>query len=395
MARKGYKTASFTLPDGTRKYVYAKTQEELDEKVFNLKLQMKMGVNLQDKTTVGELIKLWYATEVEPNVRENTAANLKCILNKHLMPLCANQIAKEVTPVQVKMWLNETGKLNKNAAKSCLRALKNAFNLAEENGLIYKSPVLARYKAGGKEFKKRTALTPTEEETLLDAVEETRAYLFVWFLLATGARRGEACGLKWDCVDLENGTVELRRNLVFVGYHQTDLRDYMKTDAGTRTIPIPEDLCAALREERSKTNSLFVFHRPDGTPYAATSFYQFWENSVNTRFGPDAKQTSRTHGVVTDTEVTPHVLRHTYATRCFEAGMDIKEVQYLMGHATPQITLEIYTHYCAEARREETFTKARTARSRTTCTTPVPHTDAQKSLSTTENAENKAVSIAM
>ena len=87
MARKGYKTASFTLPDGTRKYVYAKTQEELDEKVFNLKLQMKMGVNLQDKTTVGELIKLWYATEVEPNVRENTAANLKCIHNKHLMPM--------------------------------------------------------------------------------------------------------------------------------------------------------------------------------------------------------------------------------------------------------------------------------------------------------------------
>lgn len=395
MARKGYKTATFTLPDGTRKYVYAKTQEELDEKVFNLKLQMKMGVDLQDKTTVGELIKLWYTTEVEPNVRENTALNIKCILNKHLMPLCAHYVAKEVTPVQVKMWLNETSKLNKNAAKTCLRALKNAFNLAEENGLVYKSPVLSRYKAGGKEFKKRMALTPTEEETLLDAVEKTRAYLFVWFLLATGARRGEACGLMWDCVDLEHGTVELRRNLVFIDHFQTDLREYMKTDAGTRTIPIPEDLCAALREERAKTNSLFVFHRPDGTEYSANKFYQFWQNNVGTRFGPSAKQTARTHGVITDTEVTPHVLRHTYATRCFEAGMDIKEVQYLMGHATPQITLEIYTHYCAESRKEETFTKARTARSRTTCTTAVPHTALEESHNGAKTVKNKSIEVAM
>ena len=155
MARKGYKTATFTLPDGTRKYVYAKTQEELDEKVFDLKLQMKMGVNLKDTITVGELIKMWFTTEVEPNVRNNTAANTKCILNKHLMPMVAQYVAKDVTPVQVKMWLNETGKLNKNAAKTCLRALRNAFSLAEENGLIYKSPVLSRYKAGGTEFKKR------------------------------------------------------------------------------------------------------------------------------------------------------------------------------------------------------------------------------------------------
>ena len=63
MARKGYLTTSFTLPDGKRKYVYAKTQEELDKKVFDLKLQLHMGVDLSDQTTVGELIQLWYTAE--------------------------------------------------------------------------------------------------------------------------------------------------------------------------------------------------------------------------------------------------------------------------------------------------------------------------------------------
>ena len=363
MARKGYKTASFTLPDGTRKYVYAKTQEELDEKVFNLKLQMKMGVDLQDRTTLGELIKLWYTTEVAPNVRENTATNMKCVLNKHLMPMVAEHVAKDVTPAQVKIWLNETGKLNKNAAKICFRALKNAFNLAEENGLVYKSPVLARYKAGGADHKKREALSVAEEQQLIDAVSQTRAHLLVWFLLATGARRGEALGLKWDCVDLVNAEVTLKRNLVFLDHKNTDLRDYMKTEASARTVPLPQDLCEALKRERQQTSSLFVFHRVDGSCFIAQSFNCFWKKNVSNRFGPEAKRTPRIAGVVTDRVVTPHVLRHTYATRCFEAGLDIKEVQRLMGHASADVTLEVYTHYCEDTRKGETFSKARTARS--------------------------------
>ena len=77
MARKGYLTASFTLPDGKRKYVYAKTQEELDKKVFDLKLQLHMGVDLSDQTTVGELIQLWYTAEAAPGVKCNTANNIR------------------------------------------------------------------------------------------------------------------------------------------------------------------------------------------------------------------------------------------------------------------------------------------------------------------------------
>ena len=153
---------------------------------------------------------------------------------------------------------------------------------------------------------------------------------------------------------------------MFIDHKTSDLREYMKTESGTRTVPIPADLCAALREERLKTNSLFVFHKTDGSYHVANSFNCFWQKNVSTRFGPNAKQTARTKGVYYEKPVTPHVLRHTFATRCFEAGLDIKEVQRLMGHATPEITLGIYTHYCEESRKEETFEKARNARSRTT-----------------------------
>ncbi len=367
MARKGYFTKTFTLPNGKRKYVTAKTQEELDEKVFNLKLQLRMGVDINAETTVGELIQMWYDAEVKPKVSENTAVTIRSTINQHVLPYLSGERVRDVTPLQIKLVLNratENG-LTVNTVRRVLRVLRGAFALAEENGMILKSPVLPRYKAEGKSLQKRDALTPEEETGLLEVLRETSAYLFTWMGLATGARRGELCGLKWDCVDLEKAEITLRRNLVFVGYGEYELHDYMKTESSARIIPIPYDLVAALRAERASTSSVFVLHRPNGQPYNVNQFDTMWK-SVRRRSGPERAEGSRAPYSKTHVKVTPHVLRHTYATRCFEAGLDIKEVQRLLGHSSMQVTMEIYTHYCEASRREETFDRARAARSRTT-----------------------------
>lgn len=372
MARKGYLTHTFTLPDGTRKYVYAKTKKELEEKVLKLKIELSYGVDLKDDTLLSDLVQLWFSTDVKGKVAPNTELNSKGILNNHLMPLIAGYKVKQVTPLQVKMWLNETGKLNKRSATTCFRALKEAFNIAEENGLIMRSPVLGRYKAGGKEpTMKRDALTPDEELRLIEVLQGTEQLLYVRFLLATGARRNEALALMWDCVDFDNAEVHLRRNLRYIGT-KWELLDKLKTDSSTRVVPLPFDLCRKLKELKAQSTSLFVFPAADGGPKNLQSFSNFW-NVVHRRFGPSVKENKKYPVYQSQKRVTPHVLRHTYATRCFEAGMDIKEVQYLLGHAKPDITLRIYTHYCLESRKDETFTKARDARSVTsvyhTCTT--------------------------
>lgn len=366
MARKGYLTKTFTLPNGKRKYVTAKTQEELDEKVFNLKLQLRMGVDIDDNTTVGELIQMWYDAEVKPKVSANTATTIRSTINQHVLPYISGDLVREVTPLKIKMVLNRANGMTVNSSRRVLRVLRDAFALAEENGMIYKSPVLARYKAEGRPLQKRDALSPDEETGLLEVLQGTSAYLFVWMGLATGARRGELLGLKWDCVDLDRAEITLRRNLVFVGYGQYELHDYLKTESSTRVIPIPYDLVSALREEKATTNSVFVLHRPNGQPYCANQFCTMW-GSVQRRSGPEQAEGARAAYCRTHVKVTPHVLRHTYATRCFEAGLDIKEVQRLLGHSSMQVTMEIYTHYCESLRRESTFDKAREARSRTTC----------------------------
>ena len=362
MARKGYLSQSFTLPDGTRKYIYAKTKKELEEKVLKAKIEMSYGVDLKDETLLSDLVQLWFSTEVEESVLDTTADKMKGLLNKHLMPLINGYAAKQVTPLQIKMWLNTTSKENRYTAQLCFRALKQSFNIAEENGLILKSPVLARYQAGGKQTKAKKALTVEEEKHLLSVLQGTEMHLFVWFLLATGARRGEALALCWDCVDLENASAHLKRNIHYLKDGTYEVTEMMKTETSNRRIPIPHDLCAALRELKASTSSLYVFPGPDGGPRSHSSFESFWKK-IYKHFGPNAKMFRKYAVYRTETHVTPHILRHTYATRCFEAGLDIKEVQYLLGHAKPDITLRIYTHYCLESRQEQTFSKARSARS--------------------------------
>lgn len=372
MARKGLFTKTLTLPNGKRKYVTAKTQEELDQKVFEIRLQLRMGVDVSDETTVGEMIQIWFRTEVEPNVKPDTAKKMKGIINKHVLPYISAAKLKDVKPIHIQQIISGVSHLNQQSTRTVLRALREPFAMAEENGLILRSPVLQRFKPGGFAPEEKKALTTQQEKELLrvlTALPET--YLFVWVGLATGMRRGELCALMWDCVDLDNATIQVRRNLNYNNSIPV-VNEYTKTKAGMRTVAIPYDLCEVLKERRRHTKSLFVLPNKDGTPYTANQFYTLWRQ-VTARFGPEASGWGRRDFVKTSVEITPHTLRHTFATRCFESGMDIKQVQHLLGHATPDVTLRIYTHFCAQERQEETLSKARAARSLTECTTFVPH----------------------
>ena len=362
MARNNYKTATFTLPNGKRKYVTAKTQEELEEKVFTLKLQMRMGVDLSDQTTVGELAQLWYSLEKSGKVKEATAYNWQRILNVKILPFLKNHRVRDVTPAMIQNVLSQFPDKSLIDNRRQLNALRGMFALAVENGMIAKSPVLPRFKAVGRETVGHNALTPEQAEQLLNALKDTRSYLFVWTGLKTGLRRGELLGLRWDAVDFKNAVIHVHRNLVIMP-QETCLYDNLKTDTSCRDVPVPLDLLTALHREKERTSSLFVFHRGDGTHFDYASFKNLWK-LVTRRCGPVQPANGRCDFVLTAEKVTPHVLRHTYATRCFEAGMDIKEVQHLLGHADPTVTLKIYTHYCEQSRQEATFSNARTAMQR-------------------------------
>ena len=225
--------------------------------------------------------------------------------------------------------------------------------------MIAKTPVLDRFKAPGVPTEEKLALTPQQAAELLELLKGKNVELFVRLGLETGMRRGELLGLMWDAVDLDAGVIHVRRNYVMTPT-ETVLSDDLKTENSRRDLPLTPDMVQRLREKRAKANSLFVITRKNGRPFDLESFRTFWE-PVSRRIGPARPEGNRTGFVLTDQSVTPHTLRHTFATRCIEQGLPVHDVQALMGHSDPNITLRIYTHYCKASREAETFEHARRA----------------------------------
>ena len=197
----------------------------------------------------------------------------------------------------------------------CKLNLSQCFKKAVSQGILDRNPCDAVELKPHKRERK-TALTIEEQEKFLQAIVNHKYSLLYRLLLATGMRIGEALALRHSDVDFFNNTVRVSKNVVYVKGKRIE-QDTPKSAAGNRTLPLPKNLCKELLD--TKTDELF--------PYSY--------NSVRLATDRIAKST----GI----EVTLHILRHTYATRLEEAGIPPKVKQYLLGHASLDMTQNVYT----------------------------------------------------
>ena len=141
-----------------------------------------------------------------------------------------------------------------------------------------------------------------------------------------------------------------------------DILTDLKTKAAERNIPLPDRLAECLKEAKKKSTSDYVVANRDGEPLSYTQFRQFWKYIVTRTAKPriarkpvngkekymlypelGEKARNNSHMVYSlDFEVTPHMLRHTYITNLIHSSVDPKTVQYLAGHKSSKITMDIY-----------------------------------------------------
>lgn len=369
MARKGYKTKTIMLPDGSRKYIYAKTQKELDQKVLEAQLQLRAGVDLRNHDTFGEYAQLWWNTYKKPNISPTTAGTALSLINTNIMPVLSGYRMSKITPMLCQtVFSNMTEKGTKESTqKKVLTLMKAIFNSAVDNGVISKSPITkTSVKVGGEPSEKRKALTPDQVAEFTRNIRSYKGGYYselVTVALGTGMRIGELLGLQWDCVDMEACEVEVKRNMIINA--RTVLNDHTKTEAGMRTIPFGNDVLTAFKKLWLRRNGDFVFHKQ-------YSDEPLWYSTVRL-----AMVECSPSGVL----CTPHILRHTYITNLFDAGFDLKECQMLAGHRDARMTANVYIDYLNEKRFAETKAKIQSAQcttQRTTqCTTSVPQQQLQ------------------
>lgn len=360
MADKKYVTLTLTLPDGTRKYFRGKTKKEAEKKRNEMRMQIGMGIDVTCDMTVEELADMWFKLykESDTDLHVRSKETTQGILTRYIIPTIGKMRVADVKPIHIQQLMNSVKKLSNSTQSKVLQTTRAMFIVAEENGMVLKSPVGKSVKAGGAKTKEKQPLTREQSDALLLAVEGTRAHLLITILLNAGLRIGEALGLMWSDVDFTAGTITVNRSIVYPKSNlRGEINNDLKTDNAHRTIPIPWVVVEELRKEQKRSNSVWVFSMKDGRFLSYTSFQNLW-GIVNRRSSAKRKVTGRELVERTlDFSVHPHLLRHTCVTRWFEQGLDIKEIQYLAGHATPDITLRVYTHYLKAERFAETAAK--------------------------------------
>jgi integrase len=339
--------------EGKRHFIYGDSQEEVDNKYIDLRINQKKGLVLNDKTTVGEMATKWYESHIMANKKLalKTKEMYAYIVNHHIK-VFADYKLKEVKPLTIEEYINKLGK-SKSLEHKIRITLGQIFKAAKANKLIEDNP-MEYIKAVAPDEPKREFLEEDERNTVLGALEDReRAFKLVKTLLYTGMRLGEALALMWKDLDEKNNTISISKAVEFDEGKTNNKKT--KTKAGNRVVPIPNEIKEMLVSDKGK--SLYIFPQVNGKMHTQYSIYSFWKrvqdrvekyiNTLNEKKSEDEK--------IEKIHLTFRTLRHTYATGLYDADVDIKYAQYLLGHEDAQITMNIYTHISKFRHKENVF----------------------------------------
>lgn len=311
-----------------RKSVSGKTKQECLDKMRALQDAVRSGTPITP-TKIPTLIE-WLTTWIEQykpsTMAVSTRQKYNILLNKLRESEIAGQKITDVLPIDLQKFINTM--TSHDLATRMIGLLKDALSSAVENGLIPKSPagmlrnnvqqLDPRYEETEKAF------TKDEEKAFIDAIQDNPYRILYCLSLFAGLRRGEACAMTWDSIDFKNRVMTVKTAATRserTGYKQGKT----KTARSVRKVPISDALLAEL-ERAPKTNA-FLFER---------NGKMLNPDILTMDFAAVMKELGMKH--------TLHQLRHTFATRCHDKGIDIKVVQLWMGHVKTEMTLNTYTH---------------------------------------------------
>lgn len=342
-----------------RRSVYARTLEELREKKREVQRDTEDGIDYAaGEITVIELTERYIAQR--KGVRYNTKVNYTFVLNLMKKEDFGFRQVRSIKPSDGKAFfikLHDDGRSYRTIT-TVRGVLHPAFEMAVEDDIIRRNPFSFRVvDVVPNNSVTRKALTAQEKDKLLTYIQgdkcRRRHYNEVLILLGTGLRISELYGLTKSDIDFEQRRIKVSKQLTRTR-HTGSCEYYVekpKIESGERYIPMLDDtVYQAFRRvmqerKRPKVEYIvdgytgFLFLDKDGKPKVAGHLEHALKRIVDSY--------NKTHA--DKLTVSPHVLRHTFCTDMAQAGMDLKSLQYIMGHADAYTTVNIYAHSSYEA----------------------------------------------
>ena len=225
--------------------------------------------------------------------------------------------------------------LSPKTVRNIHQIIASAMKLAKEQKIIATDPTVgcALPKLEHREMK----TLPVEQLTsFLREAKDSGIFEMYYVELATGLRRGELLGLKWEDIDFEYGNLRVKRQIARINGEVMEAP--LKTKNAYRTLPLAEDTIAVLKQPRKKAGSSpWVFPGPTGGPISPDSVLHMLHRVLKRAGLP---------------RVRFHDLRHTFATPALQNGVDIKTVSGMLGHFSAGFTLDTYAHVTTAAQKE-------------------------------------------
>lgn len=305
-----------------------------------------------------EALNRYLATKT--GIKPNTQMNYNFVRNLMKNEPFSRKKISEVKVSDAKLFLIKLQQDGKgySTVKTVRGVLRPAFQMAVDDDLIIKNPF--GFQLAGvvvNDSVTREAIKPDQMRKFLKFVHDDNVYCkyyeVVYILFHTGMRISEFCGLTIRDLDMENRIINIDHQLQRIG--MTIHIESTKTNAGTRKIPMTEDVYRCFQgilEDRETPTvekivdgySGFLFLDKEGLPEVA----MHWEH----RFNHMVKRYNEIYRVQIP-NITPHVCRHTYCSNMARAGMNPKTLQYLMGHSDIGVTMNTYTHLGLEDAQNE------------------------------------------
>lgn len=362
--------ARFTDRFGKRKSFYSSNLKEVKAKLADAVYENKNKMNLCDDTiTLNQWFEKWLNVYKFNTIRLNTKRHYVHVYNKHIAPALGNRRLCDINQLMIReviKGLVQNGYQFETQNKVKI-LLVDMFDKAIMDDFARKNPARGiKLVRDESEIKNARVLTPEEQLEFFDCCKGTFYDNLFVVAVNTGLRPGEVCGLMWDDIDFDKMEISVERTLLYQKLEGDEQKtfhfDLPKTKQSKRKVPMNKVCAIALKKQKLqsdvvKAKSCKFESVPD--EFKQLLFTTKYGTPINAVVLGDA-----VNSIVDEINLmkdpleeferfSPHCFRHTFATRCFESGIQPKTVQSYLGHASLKMTMDLYTHVLNDKKQEE------------------------------------------
>lgn len=362
----GVYSARYVDRFGNRKEIYDRNLINLKRKLNTALYDDANGNSVEDNSiTLSQWFKSWIEVHKYKVIRNNTKMYYTQLFTKHIEPSLGRKKLKDVTQLNIRALLKELDQKGYHyETKNKVRImLLDMFDKAMIDNYVLKNPCKGIRLA--RDEKKEMRVFSREEQAEFFECSKGIFYdnLFV-VAVSTGLRQGEICALTWDDIDFERKEISVTKTLLYQKLEGDTQKEFHinppKTRTSKRTVPISRQCEIALKKQYIQRNN--VMSRKSAKPsegFENLLFTTKYGTPICNQILLDAikriiEEINLCRDELEQFEMfSPHCFRHTFATRCFEEGIQPKTVQTYLGHATLQMTMDLYTSVLENHKQEE------------------------------------------